>query len=255
MNTLRCILVDDEPLALRRFRTLLKSISDSSDIFDIEIAAEAENGVQAVPLIYSLKPDIVFLDIQMPMLGGFEVLDLLAEPRPHIVFVTAYDEFALRAFEVHALDYLTKPVSAKRLESSLRRLAGKQNFAAEQSGLNSLKKERELTPLTRIAVYDGNSLRVISTNEILHIEAHDKSITVYLPEGGFQTDFTLDSLELRLDSKHFLRVHRSHIVRIDAVREIIPWFSGTYCLRLSDGVQLPVARRRVSDIKALFGKK
>lgn len=252
-ETLRCIIVDDEPLARQRFRNLLTKVASEGINHEISIVGEAENGSQSIPLIYSEKPDIVFLDIQMPGLNGFEVVDLLAEPRPHIVFVTAYDEFALKAFEVHALDYLTKPVSTERLYKTLLRIS-RISDGTSSSGIDSLKKERSSTLLQRITVHTGNSLKVVVLDEIKRIEAENKSVYVYLANEKYSTDFTLDTLELRLDAKQFIRIHRSHIVRIDAIKELIPWFSGTYCVRLNDGTQLPVARRRVSEVKSLFGR-
>jgi len=253
MNTVRCIIVDDEPLARQRFRSLLHKITLEEEEYEIIICAEAESGTQAIPIIYTEKPDIVFLDIQMPGLNGFDVIDLLAEPRPHIVFVTAYDEYALKAFEVHALDYITKPINAERLNKTLQRIISVQNKNSGQ-GLDTLRTERANNLLQRITVHTGNSLRVVSLHEIKRIEAENKSVYVYLPDNRYSTDFTLDTLELRLDPKQFIRVHRSHLVRIDAIKELIPWFSGTYCLRLEDGTQLPVARRRVNEIKKIFGR-
>lgn len=244
---IRCLLVDDEPLARERFRNLLHKSSTT-----IEILAEAESGAKAIPLIYEHKPDVVFLDIQMPGLSGFEVVDLLAHPRPHIIFVTAFDEYALKAFEVHALDYLTKPVRLERLERTLKHLCNIQTRNSE--ALDALRHERKHIPLSRLTVHIGQRLRVVNLQEIRRIEADNKIVYVDLEDGRFRTDFTLDELEKRLDSTQFLRIHRSHLVRIGAVRELIPWFSGTYCVKLDNGTQLPVARRRLAEIKALFGK-
>lgn len=246
---LRCLIVDDEQLARERFRALLAKAEA-----DIDIVGEAESGQKAIPLIYEQKPDVVFLDIQMPGLTGFEVLDLLSEPRPHIIFVTAYDEYALRAFEVHALDYLTKPVRLERLARSLDYLADMHVRKNQSEKLESLRQERVTEPLSRLTVHIGQRLRVVGLNEILRIEAEDKLVYVFLADGKFRTDFTLDELEARLSPKEFVRVHRSHLVRIEAVKELIPWFNGTYCIRLEDGAQLPVARRRSAIVKNLFGK-
>lgn len=254
MKTIRCILVDDEPLALQRFRMLLQKSTAASDDFTVEIVGEADSGAKAVPLIYAEKPDVVFLDVQMPGLSGFDVVELLGGNRPRVVFVTAYDEFALKAFEVHALDYLTKPVRIERLEKTLLRLAAEPERPAESNALDAIGKERRAAPLTRIAVHAGEALRIVATEEIHRIEAQDKTVLVYSQNGAYHTDFTLDALELRLPTDEFIRIHRSHIVRLGAIREIIPWFSGSYCLKLHDGTQLPVARRRVADVKSLFGK-
>ncbi len=254
MTHLRCIIVDDESLARQRFRSVLEKLGPELDDAHIEIIAEAENGATALELIHELKPDVIFLDIQMPSMTGFDVVDMLGEDRPHVVFVTAYDEYALRAFEVHALDYLTKPLSQQRLAQCLEHILQLSHRVEQHRATDALRRERESAPLARLTVQKGDRLRVVQLSEIRRIEAEDKSVHVYLADGRYRTDFTLDQLEKRLDSKEFMRVHRSHLVRIDAVREIIPWFSGSTCLKLDDGTQLPVARRRAAEVKALFGQ-
>lgn len=254
-NILKAILVDDEQIARQRFASLIEEYNASIPESKIEIIGEAASGTEAIPMIYSQKPDVVFLDIQMPGLNGFEILDLLTFERPQIVFVTAYDEFALKAFEVHAIDYLTKPVRIERLAKTINRLFDIQSIKHQSESIQTLSKERETNQLARLTVHDGEKLKVVKLDEIKRIEAEEKLVFIYLQSGRFKSDFTLDSLETRLNPEQFMRVHRSHIVSIDAVKELIPWFSGTYCLKLDDGTQLPVARRRVKDIKALFGRK
>jgi two-component system LytT family response regulator len=244
---MRCILVDDEPLARERLRALLEEAT-----VDVTIVGEAGSGKEAIPLIHEEQPDVVFLDVQMPVLDGFDVVDLLAEPRPHIVFVTAYDEYALQAFEVHALDYLTKPVRLERLNKTLRRVQNERDKATVRDGLDSLQRERRQHPIRRMTVHVGRKLRVIDLDAIRYIEADDKLVFVHLADAKYRTDFTLDELERRLDER-FVRPHRSHIVNLDAVRELIPGSSGTYRLRLTDGTDLPVARRRAAEVKQALG--
>ena len=246
--SLRCLLVDDEPLARERLRSLL-SEADA----DIEIVAEAEGGKEAVSLIHNNKPDVVFLDVQMPVLDGFDVVDLLPETRPHIVFVTAYDEYALDAFEVHALDYVTKPVRVDRLNKTLRRVrdAIGEN---DDSGLDDLRASRRDRSLKRLTVHIGRRLRVVSLDEVQWIEAEEGLVFAHTPNGSRRTDFTLNELEERLPPDRFVRTHRSTIVNLDAVHELVPRSSGTYCLRLVDGTKLPVARRRVQDVKEALGR-
>ena len=239
---MRCILVDDEPLARERFRSLL----DEADA-DVTIVGEAGSGKKAVPLIHDTQPEVVFLDVQMPVLDGFDVVDLLAKPRPHIVFVTAYDEYALKAFEVHALDYLTKPVRLTRLNDTLQRLLSASG-AGSREGLDALQEERNTQQLNRLTVHVGRKLRVISLDEVRYIEAEDKLVFAYLEDKRYRTEFTLQELEQRLDDR-FVRIHRSVIVNLDEAYELIPWSSGTYRLRLEDGTELPVARRRTQTVK------
>lgn len=243
---MRCILVDDEPLARERFRSLL----DEADA-DVTIVGEAGSGKKAVPLIHDTQPEVVFLDVQMPVLDGFDVVDLLAKPRPHIVFVTAYDEYALKAFEVHALDYLTKPVRLTRLNDTLQRLKSA-SPTASRNGLEALQQERHDQRLRRLTVHVGRKLRVVDLDEVRYIEAEDKLVFVHLDDKRYRTDFTLQELEQRLDDR-FVRIHRSVIVNLEATYELVPWSSGTYRLRLNDGTELPVARRRTQDVKAALG--
>lgn len=246
---MRVLLVDDERLARERFRTLLERSR-----FAHEIVGEAESGKKAIPLIYETRPDLVFLDIQMPGLDGFEVLDLLAPPRPHVVFVTAYDEYALRAFEVHALDYLTKPVKLERLERSLERI---QTLVAQRQAdvaLDRFAATRAKEPLRRLTLHAGRRLRVTDPTDIRFIEAREKLVFATLfDDTTYTSDLTLQALADRLDSQQFLRVHRAYLVNVAAIRELIPWFSGTYQIRLDDATKVPVARRRVRAVKELLG--
>lgn len=246
---IRCVLVDDEPPARERLRHLLGKTSVL-----VEIVGEAGSGGEAVPLIHERKPDVVFLDVQMPVMDGFDVVDLLSLPRPSIVFVTAYDQYALRAFEVHALDYLTKPVRIERLNRTLERLAQQRPAATDRSaaGIEALRRGR---PLHRLTVHVGPRLRVAQLSEIHWIEADEKTVFAHLKEGRFRTDFTLDHLEARLDPDRFIRIHRSYLINTGVVRELLPWFAGGYEVKLADGSQLPVARRRVHALKQILGTR
>ncbi|MEM6646029.1 MAG: response regulator [Bacteroidota bacterium] len=246
---MRVLLVDDERLARERFRTLLERSR-----FTHEIVGEAESGKKAIPLIYETRPDLVFLDIQMPGLDGFEVLDLLAPPRPHVVFVTAYDAYALRAFEVHALDYLTKPVKLERLERSLERIEALVAQRQPDAALDRFAATRAEAPVRRLTLHAGRRLRVTEPADIRFIEAREKLVFATLFDGATYTaDLTLQALADRLDGQQFLRVHRAYLVNVAAIRELIPWFSGTYQIRLDDDTKVPVARRRVRAIKDVLG--
>ena len=247
--TLRAVLIDDEPLARERLRTMLGESGR-----DVEIVGEAGSGREAVPLVHETRPDVVFLDVQMPVLDGFDVVDLLAPPRPHVVFVTAYDEFALRAFEVHALDYLTKPVGADRLGHALDRTAALVAAGTADDALERLRTERGEASLERVTVRVGHTLRVVDVGEVAAFEARDK--LVYVRAGGreWPVDFTIEELARRLPADRFVQVHRAFVVRVGAVRELAPWYGGTYRLTLTDGTEVPVARRRVRELKARYGR-
>ncbi len=243
--TMRAVIVDDEPLARERLRGMLERAT-----VHVDVVAEAGSGREAIPLIHSAAPDLVFLDIQMPGLDGFDVVDLLAPPRPHIVFVTAFDQFALKAFEVHALDYLTKPISLERLNGSLGRVAGLVAQHLPDDGLARLEAARKDTPLRRLPLQRGRHLRITEPDEIRYFEAREKLVFACLFDGSeYPTHFTLQTLEERLDEATFIRIHRAYLVHVKAIRELSPWFSGTFQLRLDDGSQLPVSRRRARAVK------
>ena len=244
----RCLLVDDEPLARERLRALL----DEADAA-VEIVAEAEGGREAVSLLHEHEPDVVFLDVQMPVLDGFDVVDLLpssSTDRPHIVFVTAYDEYALQAFEVHALDYVTKPVRLDRLNTTLDRVREALSEEGGQEKIDALRASRQDQPLKRLTVHIGKRLRVVPLDEVRWIGAEEGFVFVHTRDGRYRTDFTLGELEERLPPEDFIRTHRSTIVNLDAAYEFVPEPAGTAVLRLRDGTEVKVARRRTEEVKA-----
>ncbi len=245
---LRAVLVDDEPLARERLKTMLASYAKK-----VDVVGEAGDGKSALSLIHDLQPDVVFLDVQMPVLDGFDVLDRLVPPKPYVIFVTAYDEYAIRAFEVHALDYLTKPVRRERLYTSLQRVEASLTLKIPDQALEALQHSRASNPLTRLTLRFGRRLRIINLSDVRYLESEDKFVFVHLDGVRYPTDFTLKNLENRLDPDLFLRIHRAYIVNINAVHELVPWFSSTYQLKLDDGTQLPVARRRLRAVKACLG--
>ncbi|MCS3684379.1 LytR/AlgR family response regulator transcription factor [Salinibacter ruber] len=243
---MRCLLVDDEPLARERLRELL----DEADA-DVNVVAEAEGGKEAVSLIHDCEPDVVFLDVQMPVLDGFDVVDLLpsnSADRPHIVFVTAYDEYAIQAFEVHALDYVTKPVRLERLNRTLSRV--RDALSDQQEALDDLRTSRRDRVLKRLTVHVGRRLRVVPLDNVRWIEADDGFVFAYTEDGRYRTELTLSDLEERLPPDDFVRTHRSTIVNLDAAYEFVPEPAGTATLRLRDGTEVKVARRRADEVEA-----
>ncbi|HVK37070.1 MAG TPA: response regulator [Candidatus Kapabacteria bacterium] len=240
---IRCITVDDEPLARARLRMLLADAAEP-----VEVAAEASSGREALELVQRLRPDLVFLDVSMPGLDGFDVAELMTPHRPLIVFVTAHDEHALRAFDVQAIGYLTKPVRPAALERTLQQ-AKRFIDAAGETGPTDAKG----VPLARIAVHQGRRLRIVPVEAIRWLESRDRVVYARLDDGEHAIDFTLDELEVRLDPAAFLRIHRSYIVSTRAIRELVPWFAGAAVVRLDDGTQLPVARRRIRVVRGVLG--
>jgi DNA-binding LytR/AlgR family response regulator len=245
---IRTLIVDDESPARDRLRRML------ADIEGIELIGEAESGVQAVEMTGERNPDLILLDIQMPGLDGFEVIEALDDPPP-IIFVTAYDEYAIRAFEVNALDYLLKPFSQKRLEGAIRRareaLAGEQYFAERLAPLLESLAERGQYA-TRLAVYDRDRVRVLHVDEVDWIGAEREEVVVHVGEGIYPIRRTLSQLEARLDPACFFRAHRSAIVNLDRVQEIIPWFKGSHRLRLTTGAEVDLSRRRARALREIL---
>ena len=245
---LEACIIDDEPLARERMHTLL----DRADV-QVSIIGEASNGREAIPMIHEKRPTLIFLDVQMPGLDGFDVVDLIAPPLPHIVFVTAFDQYALKAFEVHALDYLTKPVTLERLNRSLRRISSLIAEKQKDDGIDTLQEERKKQPLRKLTLQLGKKMRVVDPEEVRYFEAKDKLVFAHLFDGKeYPTHFTLQTLENRLDSALFMRTHRAFLVNIHTIRELATWFSGTYQMRLDDGSQLPVSRRRARSVKEVL---
>ena len=250
---IRTLIVDDEPPARDRLRRMLANI----DV--VEIVAEAESGLQAVEMVAERNPDLILLDIQMPGLDGFEVIEALEEPPP-VVFVTAYDEFAIRAFEVNALDYLLKPFSQERLEKAVRRaqeeLNEERDFAERLAPLlESLADHGRYA--TRLAVQDcrggRDRIRVLDVDEVDWIDTDSEEVFVHAGEEVYPTRRTLSELEARLDPARFFRAHRSAIVNLDRVQEIIPWFKGSHRLRLTTGAEVDLSRRRARVLRQLLG--
>jgi len=246
---MRVLIVDDEPPARERLRRLL------AEIESVEIIGEAEGGIQAVEMIEQEKPDLVLLDVQMPGLDGFGVIEALAEPPP-IIFVTAYDEYAIRAFEVNALDYLLKPFSRERLAKAVRRaqqaLVEEGDFA-ERLGplLESLSAQGRY--LTRLAVRDRVSIRVLDVGEMDWIGIKGEQVMVHVGDQAYPICRTLAELEARLDPAHFFRTHRSAIVNLNRVKEFIPWFKGSHKLRLTTGAEVELSRARARALRRILG--
>ena len=250
---LRVVIVDDEPPARARLRRLLKA----HDAF--EIAAECSDGAAAVQAIESAQPDLVLLDVQMPELDGFEVLRALDMPRlPAVIFVTAFDSYALRAFEVHALDYVVKPVDAARFDRALshaRQRISEQRSAGE--GLTNLIRQlaRERTHLKRIPVRSEGRVKVIDLADVDWMSAADNYVTLHVGGQEYLLRDTLSALEQRLDAGDFVRVHRSTIVRVDRIAELLPDLHGDYRVRLKNGAEVALSRTYRTRLEERFGRR
>jgi len=244
----RAVIVDDEDLARQVVRELLEAHPE------IEIAAECANGFEAVKAVTELKPDLLFLDIQMPKLDGFEVLELIGTDMA-VIFATAYDQHALRAFEVHAVDYLLKPFGSERFEQALAR--ARQRIGGKLPPPLDLKAAARTAGefAERIVVRDGTRVHIIPTAKLDYVEAQDDYVA--LASGGKKhlKQQTISSLESSLDPARFLRIHRSYIVNLDRVTKIEPYGKDTHLSILNDGTRLPVSRSGYGRLRSVLDQK
>jgi two-component system, LytTR family, response regulator len=255
--SIRTLIVDDEPLARERLRKLLESESD------IEIVGECADGTEALALIQADPPDLIFLDIQMPELDGFGVVARLeADPLPAIIFVTAYDRFALKAFEVHALDYILKPFDRERFQKALAR--ARQLVQQRQTGelsrhlsslLTDLKSEKsEPKYLDRLAIKTEGRVLFFRTDDIDWIEAADNYVSIHVGNEEHLHRETMSSLETKLPPTRFLRISRSTIVNLERIKEMQPMFHGDYVVILKNGTRLSLSRNYRDKLNHLLGK-
>ena len=248
LKSLTAVIVDDEELARQVLREMLKSH------LDVEIVAECANGFEAVKAVSERKPDLLFLDIQMPKLDGFEVLELI-DANMAVIFVTAHDEHALRAFEVHAVDYLLKPFSTERFEAALAR--------AKQRAGHAMPSARELSAAardpgeyaSRVIVKDGTRVQIIPVAKLDYAEAQDDYVALASQGKKHLKQQTIASLEAMLDPKSFLRIHRSYLVNLERVARIEPYGKDTHVAVLQDGTKLPVSRAGYARLRTLLEDK
>lgn len=245
---MRVLLVDDEPWARQALHTGLKLIEG------VDIVGDAANAIEALELIAALQPDLVLLDIEMPGLTGLEMLAQLPDglPRqPLVIFVTAYSEYAVDAFEANALDYLLKPIRQERLAAAIDR--AKERLAEKPPpGLDTLL--RQVRPIRKVAVKQGKRVLLLHRADLLYARMEDELLAVYAVGTRYTVDRTLTQLEDLLEGGGFFRISRASLVNLDAVTEMYPWLaSGTWRVKLTDGTELDVSRERAKALKDLVG--
>ena len=252
---IRALIVDDEPLARERMRSLLASDTD------VEVIGEAANGLEAVDAILGQEPDLVFLDVHMPKLDGFEVIQAVGADRmPPVVFVTAYDQHALRAFEVQAIDYLLKPFDGDRFRATLSRV--RKQIDVDQGGdlgrrllaLVDHLKPAESATNNRLVVKSGGRLFFLRADDVDWVEAAGNYVRLHVGAESHLLRETMNSIESRLPSESFVRIHRSHVVNIERIKELQPWFSGEYVVILLDGTRLTLSRTYREKLQERLGK-
>src|SRR5262245_9385654 len=258
--SLRVVVVDDEQLAREELCYQLEQIDG------IEIVAQAANGIEAISAVERFEPDLLFLDIQMPGLGGFEVARRLLEhddDAPAVVFVTAFDQHAIEAFEVNAVDYLLKPVESTRLDQALQRARRRVETDRQAPGAAANPSNDQIERIVKmmaarqirrdqVAIKVGERLMLVQAEEIIFASLTDESINIVTGRVTGTSNYrTLDDLQARLDPDVFWRVHRSHLVNINKIKEIVPWFSRNFILRMKDtkGSEIPVSRSQTKRLR------
>ena len=250
------LIVDDEQPARDELAFLLKGLPE------VEVLGQGKNGVEALNLIRELAPQVVFLDVQMPGLDGLGVIKKLLERKvrlPFMVFVTAYDHYAVQAFEVNAIDYLLKPIARPRLEKALarvrRELESSEPAAQKLDRLVQLAEERPLSQKTKLLVKTGGRLVLVNSDDVIFASIEDGVITICTRELEGQSNFrTVEELQGNLDPNTFWRVHRSYLVNINRIKEVVPWFKSSYQLKMDDRKQteIPVSRAQTRRLRELL---
>ena len=251
---IKAVIADDELLARKFIRRILKQDPE------IEIVGECSNGQEAVAMIRKQQPDVVFLDIQMPEMDGFKVLETLGlDHLPEIVFTTAYESYAIRAFELHAVDYLLKPFDQVRFKAAVKHVKERIHSQHVEDGrlqIGTLLESIKAQPayLDRVVIKANGRISFLNTREIDWIEADDKYVHLHTREGSRMVRQTLSTMETQLDPKKFVRIHRSAIVNVEQIKELQPLFSGEHSVHLENGTKLTLSRNYKDKLFGILGK-
>lgn len=245
---MKAIIIDDEPLARMVIKEYLKHYAD------IEITAECNDGFEGIKAIQQLHPDLIFLDIQMPKINGFEMLELLDE-MPSVIFTTAFDEYAVKAFEIHAADYLLKPFSEERFDKAMQKFLefstnkSLQTRAVIESATDIMNHQN----INRIVLKDGNKIKILAVSQIQYLEAADDYVKIFTAEGSFLKKKTMHFFEQSLDASKFIRIHRSYIVNTQLITRIDNNEKDLHTILLITGSKLPVSKTGYANLKQCLG--
>jgi len=243
----KAVIIDDEPLSREIIKVYLKAFPE------LEVVQECSDGFEGVKAIQQHQPELIFLDIQMPKITGFEMLELI-DQKPAVIFITAYDSFAIKAFEANAVDYLLKPVSEDRFKTAILKWKSKvvlNNQQPVERVLNAMSTNG--AQQGRIVVKTGNKVKIIPVHEILYIEADDDFVKIYTTEGSFLKNKTMTFYAETLDAAQFVRVHRSYILHINQITKIEPYQKENHVAILRDGKQIPVSKTGYAKLKTILG--
>jgi two-component system LytT family response regulator len=246
-NTITALIVDDEPHARQGLEKALEAFAD------LEIIGTCENGLQAVKAVNELHPQLLFLDVQMPKLDGFDVLELLGEQTPFVIFVTAFDEYAVKAFEENAVDYLLKPVDPVRLQKAIDKIRARAATGKPESLANLVdERANENEQLQRILVRDGSDVHVLDVNTVSYIESAGDYVAIQTAEGTHIKLDRLNKLQEKLDHRQFCRIHRSYLLNINFIARIETETKDSKLAILADGKELPISRSGYASLKKLL---
>ena len=243
---MKVIIIDDEPLARSIVKEYLRNYSD------IQILAECNDGFEGIKAINQYEPDLIFLDIQMPKINGFEMLELIEEP-PVVIFTTAFDEYAIKAFESNAVDYLLKPFSKERFDKAIQKYIQQQKTTSAKT--EAVLESAALSPVqqNRVVVKDGSKIKIIPVQDVLYLEAADDYVKIFTAEGSFLKKKTMSYFEQSLQPFHFVRVHRSYIVNTQLITRIDAYEKDSHLLLLNTGAKLPVSKAGYTRLKEVLG--
>lgn len=245
---IKAIIIDDEPLA----RSIVKEYLQSHT--DIEVMQECNDGFEGVKAITHHKPDLIFLDIQMPKINGFEMLELIEQP-PSVIFTTAFDEYAMKAFETHAVDYLLKPFSKERFDKAVHKWQQQFQKPESKSVQSTLLSEeiRQPEERNRIVVKESGNIRIIPVHEIQYLEAYDDYVKIYTQKEMFLKKKTMGFYEQSLNADQFVRVHRSYIIQLNQITRIEPLEKDSHIALLKSGAKIPLSKSGYTKLKAVLG--
>lgn len=243
---IKAILIDDEPLARSIVSEYLQSYRE------IQIIQECNDGFEGVKAITQHKPDLIFLDIQMPKINGFEMLELIDQP-PAVIFTTAFDEYAIKAFESHAVDYLLKPFSKDRFDKAVQKWLSQRQTGEEKNKTLLQEEIRQPEERNRVVVKEGGNIRIIPVEEIQYIEAYDDYVKIFTTKEMFLKKKTMSFYEQSLDALQFVRVHRSYIIQLNQITRIEPLEKDTHLALLKSGAKIPLSKSGYSKLKSVLG--
>lgn len=244
---MKVVIIDDEPLARSIVREYLQKHPQ------IEIMQECNDGFEGLKAIQQYQPDLIFLDIQMPKINGFEMLELIEQP-PAVIFATAFDEFAIKAFEAHAIDYLLKPFNQERFDKAINKFTEQKTVAAEKATRELLETASQSpSQNNRIVVKNGSKIKIIPVHEVQYLEAADDYVKVHTGEGYFLKNKTMNHFEQTLDGQQFVRSHRSYIVNVQQITRIDPYEKDNHVAILRSGIKVPVSRTGYVRLREVLG--